>query len=136
MFNQLDCLMRWLTPQTKIKVLVKMSANWIEENFDSLHIQIKDIFYKKTWSSEFLSEYLPRDETDLWDYISQFYTLDEDFCEENIDFLNFHNLYEFQNLPRSFYLKYKNKIDWIPKSILITQENILKVGYFTFKKEK
>ena len=129
MLDKLELLMKWLPQNTKIKVLSKMPTSWIEENFHRLNIQLKDIFYKKTWSLEFLTDILPKDETDLWDYISQFYTLDEEFCEKNIDFLNFHNLYEFQNLPRMFYFQHKTKIDWIPKTIEITKENIFKVPY-------
>ncbi len=128
-FDKLNNLMQWLPLQTRIKAVLKFPTHWIEANFHRLNIDLESIFYKKTWSLEFLEFSLPHENTDMWDHISQLYTLDEEFCSKNIDFLNFHMLYEYQNLPRSFYLKHKNKIDWIPSHIEINKENILRVGY-------
>ena len=130
MFDNLNNLIIWIPQSIKIKAVCKMPTSWIEHNFEKLNVSLKDIFHKKTnWTLEFLGTYLTSEETELWDYVSEFYTLDKHFCEKYIDYLNFHILFETQLLPNSFFFKYKDKMTWVPKHILdkATKDNILKL---------
>jgi hypothetical protein len=88
---------------------------------------LKDIFYLKTWSLDFLEQHLQPEHVEFWDHISTWYTLSESFCENNIAWLNFYELFYSQVLPKKFYIKHMDKIDWV--STKIDKKNIFKVLY-------
>ena len=85
----------------------------IEENLHLTNIDITDIFYDHTWSNKFIERNLKPEHTQFWDHISVWYEINTNFARRNIDHLNLHNLYMYQNLPNSFFLKYVDRIDWV-----------------------
>lgn len=115
-------ILELLSENLKIDIICKMSTKWIEKNINELPIRFIDIFYQKKWSLEFLECILEPTDVEMWDYISIFYTLTQKFCENNIDWLNFHDLVHCQNLPTKFYIKHISRIDWIKD---INEDNIL-----------
>jgi hypothetical protein len=107
-------------PPRKIKACVlEMPTTWIEQHIAELPIKFKDIFYQRTWSLDFLETQLRPEDVDMWDHISIWYSLTEEFCEANIEWLNFHDLYYSQgDLSAEFYKKHSARIDWIPNTTM------------------
>lgn len=103
----------FLPLRLRVKCIARMPKIWIEEYFDQLGVSISDIFYKKTWSFDFIEHHLRPEHTDMWDHISVWYVLTENFCERNIEWLNFYELYYSQALSKRFYSKHIDRIDWI-----------------------
>jgi hypothetical protein len=107
-----------LLPETsRVECVLRMSQRWIETHFEDLPIKIEDIFHQRTWSLDFIERTLGPEHTELWDYVSVWYTLTESFCQRNIDWLNFHELVYSQNLTREFYIKHADRIDWLPNPL-------------------
>lgn len=102
-----------LPESTRVECVLHMSQRWIEKNFEYLPVRIEDIFYQRTWSLAFIERTLQPYHTDLWDYVSAWYTLTDQFCDRNIDWLNFYDLVYSQNLSRDFYIYYADRIDWL-----------------------
>lgn len=115
-------IVAWFPQNVKTRLYNKMSKPWIERHFQDLCIDIESVFYKRTWSLDFIERTLRPEQTELWDHVSVWYTLNEQFCERNIEWLNFYELVYSQALNKDFYLRHLDKIDWIPKG----DENILR----------
>lgn len=86
----------------------------IEQSFDG---KIEDIFYDHTWSLEFIERVLRPEHTELWDYVSVYYELTDEFCDRNIDWLNFYELVYSQTLSREFYMQHAHRIDWLANPV-------------------
>ena len=110
-------LLEYLPERSRAECVLKMSQRWIEENFEDLPVPIEDIFHQRTWSLDFLERVLRPEHVDLWDHVSVWYTLTDEFCERNIDWLNFHEIVYSQNLSREFYIKHADRIDWLPNPV-------------------
>jgi hypothetical protein len=106
-----------LPEEARVKCVLRMSQRWIETHFEDLPVKIEDIFYQRTWSLDFVERVLRPEHTDLWDYVSVWYSLTDSFCDRNIDWLNFHELVYSQNLSREFYIRHAERIDWLPNPI-------------------
>lgn len=119
--------LEWLPIKIRKKCIDRMSTRWIEDNIQDLPINIKDIFYIRTWSFDFIETNLEPEHTDMWDHVSTWYTLTDAFCERNIDWLNFYELVYSQCLSHNFYINHIHKIDWI--SSPLDKNKIFKLLY-------
>ena len=110
--------LEWLPLKDRIRCIDQLSQKFIEENFHDLPVTISDIFYIKTWSPDFLEHNLLPEHVEFWDHISTWYSLTETFCERNVEWLNFYELFYSQTLPKKFYLRHVDRIDWVPAAKL------------------
>jgi hypothetical protein len=123
-------VLKWLPLKHRKRILEKMKKDDIENNFENWGLDINEIFYIKTWSLDFLDNVLQPDHVEFWDHISKWYDLTEEFCEKNIDWVNFYDVFYNQTLPKPFYLRHLEKIDWV--SADLNQDNLYDELYSKF----
>ena len=120
-------LFQLLPVRLQKRVVEKLPTRFTEINFPRLMVPLETIFYIKTWSLDFLEQHMKPEQTELWDHISVWYVLTEEFCERNIDWLNFYELFYSQTLSKKFYTEHSDRIDWITTPI--DKKNIYKRLY-------
>lgn len=120
-------VLEWFPENIKVACVLSRPQKWIENNFDRLPIKIEDIFHQRTWSLDFVQRVLLPEHTDMWDHVSTYYSLTVPFCDKNIDWLNFHDLVYNQSLGRNFYIRHKEKIDWLRNPV--DKKNLFKQFY-------
>ncbi len=104
---------RFLPRETAREAVCKYRQNVIEANLHLSGLTINDVFYERTWSYTFLERVLQPEHTKFWDHVSVWYDVSVAFATRNIDNLNLHSLYTYQNLPKSFFAKYASRVDWV-----------------------
>lgn len=101
----------------RAKIITKLGTHWIESNYEKIqkYVSFHDLWVlnKGVWSLSFLGMVLDNTDTDIWDYISAWYKLTDEFCESHLDDLNYIDLVQQQHLSAEFYAKHTSKIDWI-----------------------
>ena len=121
-------IFNWIPQRPKKKFLLKLRTKQIESYFLLFNVNFDDIFYERTWSEKFLQDNVKCHDNDKWDYLSARYELSPEFCQYNIDWLNFYDLVYLQTLPKEFYLRNIDKFNWLPPNSL-TEQNIYDIIY-------